>query len=202
MQYYVILDRTLTTFDCICGPWRKLVIILAKHDDKIIHIYDVSNICFTWFYMDSIGKMFVSLVNSTGALVATPVIFICGTKTYKYDDVIKWEINLRYWPFVRGIHRSPVNCPHTGQWRGALMFSLTCAWINGWVDNRKAGDLRRNRAHYDVIVMNMSRLILRLLIVWLIERKENTTSMRYAEVTLNQTAKAFRLTILWWHLYV
>ena len=43
--------------------------------------------------------------------------------------------------------------PHTGQWRGALMFSLICAWINGWVNNREAGDLRCYRAHYDVIVM-------------------------------------------------
>ena len=45
--------------------------------------------------------------------------------------------------FVRGIHRSPVNSPHKGQWRGALMFSLICVWINGWVNNRVAGDLRR-----------------------------------------------------------
>ena len=43
--------------------------------------------------------------------------------------------------------------PHKGQWRGALMFSLICAWINGWVNNREAGDLRRYRAHYDVTVM-------------------------------------------------
>ena len=28
-----------------------------------------------------------------------------------------------------------------------------CAWINGWANNREAGDLRRHRAHYDVIVM-------------------------------------------------
>ena len=28
--------------------------------------------------------------------------------------------------FVRGIHRSPVNFPHKGQWRGALMLSLIC----------------------------------------------------------------------------
>ena len=28
------------------------------------------------------------------------------------------------WPFVWGIHRSPVNSPHKGQWRWALMFSL------------------------------------------------------------------------------
>ena len=51
------------------------------------------------------------------------------------------------------IHRSPVNSPHKGQWRGALMFSLICVWINGWVNNREAGDLRRYRAHYGVIVM-------------------------------------------------
>ena len=43
---------------------------------------------------------------------------------------------------------------HKGQWRRALMFSLICVWINGWVNNRKAGDLRRHCAHYDVIVMN------------------------------------------------
>ena len=32
-------------------------------------------------------------------------------------------------------------------------FSLICAWINGWVNNREAGDLRRHCAYYDVIVM-------------------------------------------------
>ena len=55
--------------------------------------------------------------------------------------------------FVRGIHRSPVKSPHKGQWRGALMFSSICAWINSWVKNGETGDLRRHRAHYDVIVM-------------------------------------------------
>ena len=54
---------------------------------------------------------------------------------------------------LRGIQRSQVNSPHTDQWRGALMFSLICAWTNGWVNNQDAGDLRRHRAHYDVIVM-------------------------------------------------
>ena len=42
---------------------------------------------------------------------------------------------------------------HKGQWRGALMFSLICVWINDCVNNREAGDLRRYRAHYDVIVI-------------------------------------------------
>ena len=39
-----------------------------------------------------------------------------------HDDVIKWKHFLRNWPFVRGIHRSPMNSPHKGQWRGASMF--------------------------------------------------------------------------------
>ena len=59
-----------------------------------------------------------------------------------------------YWPFGRGIHRSPVNSSHKGQCRDALMISLICVCINGWVNNRGAGDLRRYRAHYDATVMN------------------------------------------------
>ena len=80
------------------------------------------------------------------------VLIIIMSLTYIHDDVIKWKNSPRYWPFVRGIHRSPVNSPHKGQWRGALMFSLICAWINSWVNNRDAGDLRRHRPHYDVIL--------------------------------------------------
>ena len=70
-----------------------------------------------------------------------------------HDDVIKWKHIPRYWPFVRRIHRSPVNSPHKGQWRLALMFPLICVWINDWVNNGEAGDLRRYRIHYDVTVM-------------------------------------------------
>ena len=76
-----------------------------------------------------------------------------GGTALRHDDVIKWKYFPCYWPFVRGIHRSPVNSPHKGQWRGALVFSLICVWINGWVNTREAGDLRRYRAHYDVSVM-------------------------------------------------
>ena len=71
-----------------------------------------------------------------------------------HDDVIKWKHFPHNWPFVQGIHRSLVNSPHKGQWRGALMFSLICIWINYWVNNREAGDLRCYRAHYDVIVLS------------------------------------------------
>ena len=76
----------------------------------------------------------------------------CWTQYDFHDDVIKWKHFPRYWPFV---HRSLVNSPHKGQWRGALMFSLICAWINGWVNTGEAGVLRRHFAHNDVIVMDV-----------------------------------------------
>ena len=69
-----------------------------------------------------------------------------------HDDVIKWKHFPRYWPFVRGIHRSSVNSPHKGQWREALLLSLICAWTNGSANHQNAGDLRLHRAH-DVTVM-------------------------------------------------
>ena len=69
------------------------------------------------------------------------------------QNVIKWKHFPCYWPFVRGIHRSPVNSLHKDQWRGASMFSLICAWMNGWVNSVEAGDLRHHRTHYDVTVM-------------------------------------------------
>ena len=62
------------------------------------------------------------------------------------------------------IFRSPMNSPHKGQWRWALKFSLICVWINGWVNNHEAGDLRRYRARYDVTDMN-PRLTVNIAIV-------------------------------------
>ena len=43
---------------------------------------------------------------------------------HSIDDAIKWKKIPRYWPFVWGIHQSPVDSPHKGQRRGALIFSL------------------------------------------------------------------------------
>ena len=81
------------------------------------------------------------------------------SSNYKiHDDVIKWKHFPRYWPFVWGIHRSPMNSLHKGQWRRALMLSLICTQITGWVNNGEAGDLRCHHPHYDVIVMFNNRL--------------------------------------------
>ena len=70
--------------------------------------------------------------NDTCVLPSSLVVFITAP-SLSHDDVIKWK--------------------HKGQWRGALIFSLICAWINGWVNIGAVGDLRSHRAYYDVTVM-------------------------------------------------
>ena len=91
----------------------------------------------------------VCVCTSLFALMDIPRMYL----KMEHDDVIKWNHFAHCWPFVQEIRRSPVSSPHKGQWGGALVFSFICAWINGWVKNREAGDLRRHYAHYDVIVM-------------------------------------------------
>ena len=77
-------------------------------------------------------------------------------KTHKlYLNGSWWlhQMETFYWPFVWGIHQSPLDSPHKGQWCGGLMFYLICAWTNSWANNWGAGDLRCNLAHYEVTVM-------------------------------------------------
>ena len=97
--------------------------------------------------------------NGSMILFRPKIVRVSCIKIWKlHDHVIKWGHFPRYWPFVRGILRSPVNSPHKGQWRGAFIFSLICAWINGWVNNREAaGDLKRHHAYYNFTVMRHAR---------------------------------------------
>ena len=128
-----------------------MTIYFLLHQRKFIHISELVIL---------IDKFSVSDLDMDTAHPAG-LVFGCALFCYwmshliavDHDDVITWKHFPRYWPFVRWIHRSPVNSPHKGQWRGALIFSLICAWINGWVNNRKASDLRRHHAHNDVTAM-------------------------------------------------
>ena len=75
-----------------------------------------------------------------------------GLSSYYHDDVIKWKDFPRHWPFVRINYRSPVNPPTKASDAELWCFHWSLPWINGWVNNHEAGDLRRHRAHYDVIL--------------------------------------------------
>ena len=62
--------------------------------------------------------------------------------------------------------------------------------INGWINNREAGDLRRPRPHYDVTVMNTELLCLSLQLVILIG---NSWIYPWNDVTLRLRSPAARL---------
>ena len=126
------------------------------------------------------------------------ILWVCTKCPLDHDEVIKWKHFPRYWSFVRGIHRSPVNSPHKGQWRIALMFSLICVWINDWINNGEAGDLRRHRGYYDVTVMYYNRARWKMVMGYL---QFNSSARRHvsamaSQITDNSTicSTVFKLT--------
>ena len=95
-----------------------------------------------------------------------------------HDDVIKWKQFSALLVICAGNSTVPGEFPHKGRWRGALMFSLICVWINGWVNNGEAGDLRRYRAHYDVTVMiDISLLVLCVFIFCRYQTKHSSDTL-------------------------
>ena len=80
-------------------------------------------------------------------------LFLVWTSCW-YDDVIKWKHFPRYWPFVQGINRSwlilHIKASDVELW----CFLWSAPEFKKSVNNHEAGDWRRHRAHYDVIVMD------------------------------------------------
>ena len=108
-----------------------------QHYSNVFNWATFDNQCLQW------GQLMLQIITPGTAL----------RHINRHDDVIKWNHFPRYWFFVRGIHRWPVNSPLKGQWGAALIFSLICARMNGWVTNSETGDLRHHCAHYDVTVI-------------------------------------------------
>ena len=78
-----------------------------------------------------------------------------------------------------------------GQWRGALMFTLISARINGWVNNREAGDLRRYRTHSDVIAMNWRHMAQFSHHEWKCSRDPFVTSIMFNTLSLRRNGRHF-----------
>ena len=91
----------------------------------------------------------------------------------QHDDVIKWKYFPHYSTFVRWIHRSQVNSPHKGQWRGTLMFSLICALIKpfskqswGWWFATPSRSLWRHCNNHVLEMKPPDAYTIRLLTLW------------------------------------
>ena len=98
----------------------------------------------------------------------TPAQQSCGRRTYWFHSICpsvvhavsalwliaySWRHQMETLSALLAICAGNSPVPGEFKWCGALMFSLICTQINGWVNNRGAGDLRRHRTHYDVTVM-------------------------------------------------
>ena len=99
------------------------------------------------------------------------VIIECAVYAIKYEQGLVWSnceniltgstkvfIQSLRWCFYRHCIRHmltpvPTTAKTSKLMIRAFLFSLICAWINGWVNNSEVSDFRRNHTHYDVIVM-------------------------------------------------
>ena len=114
---------------------RKIMIFLGLH----FIIWKWHWMCFLYWYFDFMESIPVLLDQCVFLHVNWSTNFYRSVSFRSrimiiHDDAIKWKYFPLYW-------RSPVNSPHKGQWRRALMWCLTDAWINGWINHHKAGDL-------------------------------------------------------------
>ena len=122
----------------------------------------------------------------------------------EHDDAIKWKHFPRNWPFVRRIHRSRW-IPHTKASDAELWCFLLSAWINDWVNNRQAGDLRRHCGHYDVNVMRIRvHVVVSTIIVtslWERWRLKSPASLIFTQpfiqAQIKENIKALRQWPLW-----
>ena len=130
---HVKLTLTLWNHDIIC----EMVPIFINH--RHLRIFEFLHTCSRLkYHYDRLILLHVAWATNNGNIFTLflTILFVLLHQPMLHDDIIKWKHIPRYWPLVRGIHQSPANSPHKGQWREALMFPL-------W----------RHRAHYDVTIM-------------------------------------------------
>ena len=139
-SYYSASDLVKSPLDwqCFCTYWsfrlaihQKLSAWLNFNSPLSIHI-DSST---TWFCQCMYDTGTYNYDKTFNSLAYLLLWHREVRMEYNHDDVIIWKKFPRYWPFVRGIHRSPVNSPYNDQWRTALIFSLIYTWINGLVNS-------------------------------------------------------------------
>ena len=142
------LNRDPSLFDIQYMSWKYIQIIVKSAFAGSVSVSKTSLqmglLCFNGFATNS----WYTKIILGGEILGPCVFYSC----VKICMVTSWKHVLRHWACLRGIHRSPVDSTHNGQWRRAFMFFI-CAWTNGWANNRDAGDLKRHRAHYDVTIM-------------------------------------------------
>ena len=154
--------QSLLTYICVTQPrWVKCVHIIELH--PIIPLYRQTNALKQsrehlqlFVLIEWLVPKIANITYSRPQMCFNPRVPSEHEKTWWRHQMETFSALLA---LCAGNSPVPVNSPHKGQWRGALMFTLICAGINDWVNNREAGDLRRHLDHYDVSVMRYGNIV-------------------------------------------
>ena len=76
-----------------------------------------------------------------------------------HDDVMKWKRFPRYWPFVMGIHRSPVDSPFKGSVTAVLMFFFDVRLNKLLNEQSNCWWVETPRRSFDAIVMAVTEVL-------------------------------------------
>ena len=144
-----IVQRFSFQYQICIGSWLIHVqivgnIVIRKMIGYITSRYSTLGYLYNWSVLDFIVALFVSISDGTlettfdqHTLISHSSLCnsICRWHCNKRDQVINepwWRHQMDTFSALLALcHRSPVNSQHKGQWRGALMLSLICTWING-----------------------------------------------------------------------
>ena len=143
-QYSLIRERMAITRRCI---WWIYHFIENLELTKYGHTCIIRHLTVILF----IGVLQACAIGHGALLIFIDIHLYQRQMRSTHDDVIKWKYFFRVTGRVWGEFTGHRWIPRTNA--SDAMFSLILAWINSWVNNREAGDLRRHRAHYDVTVM-------------------------------------------------
>ena len=95
-------------------------------DDVIMSMYDsIALVVHEEFHLPTLSRYREIISTCSKIFPWSAELKSCWKNIFR---IIYRKICPTHWPFVRGIHQSPVNFPHKGRWRGALIFSLICTW--------------------------------------------------------------------------
>ena len=132
---------------------------MCKCNEMIMHLLVPYKLCILHISSRDALTPFWNWIHAERTLPYKVCNWIDAEWTLPHDDVIKLKQYPRYWPCVRGNHRSQVDSPHKGPVTRALVFSLVLVWTNGQTNRRVAGDLRGHGAHSAVTVMRTKCLV-------------------------------------------
>ena len=135
----------------ICHKWKNIFALSYCGNNRWGDIFDeyakqADNFA-GWYCL-----VFIVVEDKETFILYNQMLLISWRCKVYHNYVIKWKHFPRYWPIVRGIHQSRWN-PRARPVTRSFDVFFYLRLNNGWVNNRETGDLRRHRAHYDVIVI-------------------------------------------------